>query len=147
MKVTFESASLSEAEVIIKGDIIDPQVTALIEFVKAQNLGSSKKLILFKEDEQFLVEPEEIVFVEVVGSKVEVATENNRFDSKKKLYELKEMLQNESFAQINKGTLVNIDFVKSVCAEFSGNYSLRLKNSKEILTISRKYFKEFKSKL
>ena len=101
MKVTFESASLSEAEVIIKGDITDPQVTALIEFVKAQNLGSSKKLILFKEDEQFLVEPEEIVFVEVVGSKVEVATENNRFDSKKKLYELKEMLQNESFDQIN----------------------------------------------
>ncbi len=147
MKVSFESASLSEAEVIIRGDITDEQVTALLEFVKTQNSGGSKKLILFKEDEQFLVEPCEVVFVEVTGSKVEVVTENDRFDSKKKLYELKEALMNESFAQINKGTLVNIDFVKSVSAEFSGNYSLRLKNNVEILTISRKYFKEFKSKL
>ena len=69
------------------------------------------------------------------------------YGSRKKLYELKEALSTEPFAQINKGTLVNIDFVKSVQAEFSGNYSLRLKSGKEILTISRKYFKEFKSKI
>ena len=75
------------------------------------------------------------------------AIPTDRYDSKKKLYELNEMLSNTSFVQINKGTLVNIDYVKSVSAEFSGNYTVRLKNSKEILTISRKYFKEFKSKI
>ncbi len=147
MKVIFESASVTEAEVIIKGEITDPEVEALLGFIKSKNVSSAKKLLLYKEDEQFLVDADEIVYIEVSGSKVEVVTTNYRYDAKKKLYELKEMLSALSFAQINKGTLVNIDFVKSVQAEFSGNYTLKLKNSKEILTISRKFFKEFKSKI
>lgn len=147
MKVKFESVFQAETEVIIKGEIGNPDVDALLEFIKGRNTGGSKKLVLFKEDEQFLVDPKEIVYIEVGDSRVKVVTAEDTFDSKKKLYELKEMLVNESFAQINKATLVNIDFVKSVSAEFSGNYTLRLKTGKETLTISRKYFKEFKSKL
>lgn len=147
MKVTFESTLNTETEVTIKGDLTSPDVAALLEFIKSKNAGATKKLVLFKEDEQFLIDPNEIVFVEVIDNQVKVVTEVDSFDSKKKLYELKEMLSSEPFAQINRGTLVNIDFVKSVSAEFSGNYTLRLKNRKEILIISRKYFKEFKSKI
>ncbi|MBQ7133157.1 MAG: LytTR family transcriptional regulator DNA-binding domain-containing protein [Ruminococcus sp.] len=147
MKVTFESASDMEAEVIIKGQITDPEVEALLEFIKSRNASQTKKLMLYKEDEQFLVDVDEIVYIEVTCAKVETVTLTDRYDTKRKLYELKEMLSTSSFAQINKGTLVNIDFVKSVQAEFSGNYTLKLKNSKEILTISRKFFKEFKSKI
>ncbi|MBQ7386416.1 MAG: LytTR family transcriptional regulator [Ruminococcus sp.] len=146
MKVNFESANIAETEVIIRGDIASPEVAAILDYVK--NLSSNtKKLMLFKEDEQFLISPSEVVYIEAKDSKVQAVTTSGIFDSKKKLYELKEALVSEPFAQINKGTLVNIDFVKSVQAEFSGNYSLRLKTSKEILTISRKYFKEFKSKI
>lgn len=146
MKVTFESAEVLETEVVIRGDITSPDVGALLDYVK--NLGSAtKKLMLFKEDEQFLIDPEEVVYIEAAGNRVVVVTPSATFESRKKLYELKEQLINEPFAQINKGTIVNIDFVKSVQAEFSGNYSLRLKSGKEILTISRKYFKEFKSKI
>lgn len=146
MKVTFESASVQETEVTIRGDIASSEVQALLDYVKSLS-SATKKLMLFKEDEQFLISPDEVVYIEAAGNKVEVVTVSGIYDSKKKLYELKEALLGEPFAQINKGTLVNIDFVKSVQAEFSGNYSLRLKNSKEILTISRKYFKEFKSKI
>ena len=103
--------------------------------------------MLYKEDEQFIVTPSEIVYIEVSDNKVEAVTLTDRYDTKRKLYEIKDALMSEPFAQINKGTLVNIDFVKSVQAEFSGNYSMRLKDSKEILIISRKYFKEFKSKI
>lgn len=147
MKVTFESVFDRETEVIIKGEIGSPDVEALLEFIKSRNAGATKKLVLFKEDEQFLIDPDEVVYIEVADNKVKVITEHGTFESKKKLYELKEMLTAEPFAQINKGMLVNIDFVKSVSAEFSGNYTLRLKTGKETLTISRKYFKEFKNKI
>lgn len=147
MKVTFESVSSAETEVIIKGEIGNPDVDALLEFIKSRNAGGAKKLMLFKDDEQFLLDPDEVVYIEVADNRVKVVTTDDTYDSKKKLYELKEMLSTEPFAQINKGTLVNIDFVKSVSAEFSGNYTLRLKTGKEILTISRKYFKEFKNKI
>ena len=147
MKVTFESVNSAETEVIIKGEIGNPDVDALLEFIKGRNAGATKKLVLFKDDEQFLLDPDEVVYIEVADNRVKVVTTDDTYDSKKKLYELKEMLSTEPFAQINKGTLVNIDFVKSVSAEFSGNYTLRLKTGKEILTISRKYFKEFKNKI
>ena len=147
MKVTFESVNSAETEVIIKGEIGNPDVDALLEFIKGRNTGGTKKLVLFKDDEQFLLDPDEVVYIEVADNRVKVVTTDDTYDSKKKLYELKEMLSTEPFAQINKGTLVNIDFVKSVSAEFSGNYTLRLKTGKEILTISRKYFKEFKNKI
>lgn len=147
MKVLFESAQVSETEVLIRGDITSAEVEALLDFVKGYNANTTKKLLLHRDDEQFLVSPSEVVYIEASNNKVEVVTTSAVYDSKKKLYELKESLSTEPFAQINKGTLVNIDFVKSVQAEFSGNYSLRLKTSKEILTISRKYFKEFKSKI
>jgi len=146
MKVNFELANVTETEVLIRGDITSPEVAAILEYVKGLS-GNTKKLMLFKEDEQFLFSPSEVVYIEAKGSKVQVVTTAGIFDSKKKLYELKELLISEPFAQINKGTLVNIDFVKSVQAEFSGNYSLKLKSGKEILTISRKFFKEFKSKI
>ena len=147
MKVTFESAEVKETEVLIKGDITLNEVTALLDFIKGLNSNTCKKILLHREDEQFLIDPAEIIYIEASNNKVEVKTQAGVYDSKKKLYELKEQLCAEPFAQINKGTLVNIDFVKSVQAEFSGNYSLRLKQGKEILTISRKYFKEFKSKI
>ncbi len=147
MKVTFESVSGIGTEVTIKGDIMNPEVSSLLELLKKQNATNTKKLMLFKDDEQYLISPDEIIYIEVTKSRVEAVTVSDRFDTKKKLYELKDMLTNEPFAQINKGTLVNLDYVKSVAAEFSGNYTLKLKNSKEILTISRKFFKEFKDKL
>ncbi len=147
MKVTFESANVAETEVIIRGEIGNPEVESLLEFIKSKNTSSTKKLLLYREDEQFLVDIDEVAYIEVSGSRVEVVTLTERYDAKKKLYELKDMLSASSFVQINKGTLVNINFVKSVQAEFSGNYTLRLKDSKEILTISRKFFKEFKSKI
>ena len=146
MKVTFESAEVQETEVIIRGDILSQEVSVLLDYVKSLG-NASKKLMLYREDEQFLIDPAEIIYIEASGNKVEVKTNSGTYDSKKKLYELKEQLSSEPIAQINKAMLVNIDFVKSVQAEFSGNYSLRLKQGKEILTISRKYFKEFKSKI
>ena len=94
-----------------------------------------------------MVDVSDVVYLEASNNKISVFTQNDAYETKQKLYELKELLSTFTFAQINKSTLVNIDYVKSVQAEFSGNYTLRLKNKKEILTISRKYFKEFKSKI
>ncbi|MBQ4569286.1 MAG: LytTR family transcriptional regulator DNA-binding domain-containing protein [Ruminococcus sp.] len=145
MKITLEPANLQETEVIIKGDLSDPQVEALLTFIKTKN--NSGKLVLTKEDEQFFVDAKEVMYFEAFQGKVNVHTTNGTYQTKQKLYELTDALKTLPFAQISKSVVVNIDYVKSVSAEFSGNYSLKLKSGKEILTISRKYMKEFKSKI
>lgn len=145
MKITLEPMNTGETEIIIRGDIASNEVSNLLSFI---NSGSSSgKLMLYREDEQYLVDAKDIVYLEVSDGKVMVLTTEDVYHTKQKLYELKELLSSLPFAQINKGVIVNIDFVKSVSAEFSGNYTLKLKNTKETLTVSRKYFKEFKSKI
>ena len=141
MKIRLESAELQEAEVIIRGDVTSEEVVSLLQLLKKRNSG---KLILYKEDEQYIVDADEIVFIEVSGNKVYAYTRLDTYEAKQKLYEIKDMLGGRSFAQINKSVIVNINCVKSIQAEFSGNYRIKLKNRKESLTISRKYFKEFK---
>jgi DNA-binding LytR/AlgR family response regulator len=144
LKIKLESAELPETEVIIRGDVTSEEVVSLLQLLKKRSSG---KLILYKEEEQYIVDADEIVYVEVSGSKVYVYTKQDTYEAKQKLYEVKELLGGRSFAQINKSVMVNINCVKSIQAEFSGNYRLKLKNRKESLTISRKYFKEFKDRI
>lgn len=144
MKIKLESAELPETEVIIRGDVTGDEVVSLLQLLKKRNSG---KLLLYKEEEQHIVDANEIVFVEVSGSKVYAYTKLETYEVKQKLYELKDLLSAQAFAQINKSVIVNINCVKSIQAEFSGNYRIKLKNRKESLTISRKYFKEFKDQI
>ena len=144
MKIKVESVELPETEVIIRGDVTSEEVVSLLQLLKKRNSG---KLILYKEEEQYIVDADEIVFIEVSDNKVFAYTRQDTYEAKQKLYEIKELLGSKSFAQINKSVIVNINCVKSIQAEFSGNYRLKLKNRKESLTISRKYFKEFRERI
>lgn len=144
LKIKLENAELPEAEVIIRGDVTSEEVVSLLQLLKKRTTG---KLILYKEEEQYIVTADEVVYVEVSDNKVYAYTKTDTYEAKQKLYEIKQLLNARSFAQINKSVIVNINCVKSIQAEFSGNYRLKLKNRKETLTISRKYFKEFKDQI
>lgn len=144
MKIKLESAELPETEVIIRGDVTSEEVFSLLQLLKKRSSG---KLILYKEEEQYIMDADEIVYVEVSDNKVYAYTKQDTYEAKQKLYEIKDLLGGRSFAQINKSVIVNINCVKSIQAEFSGNYRIKLKNRKESLTISRKYFKEFKDRI
>ena len=144
MKIKLESAELPETEVIIRGDVASEEVVLLLQLLKKRNSG---KLILYKEEEQYIMDADEIVYVEVSDNKVYAYTKQDTYEAKQKLYEIKELLGGRSFAQINKSVIVNINCVKSIQAEFSGNYRLKLKKRKESLIISRKYFKEFRDRI
>ena len=144
MKITLEPAQQNELEVIIRGDISGPEAAQLL-----RRLGSktTERLMVQKEEEQFLLDISQIIYLETADSRVMVHTAEEAYESKQKLYELLEQLSSQSFVQVNKSTIVNLNFVKSIQAEFSGNYLIKLKHRKEKLTLSRKYFREFKERI
>lgn len=144
MKIILEPASLSEAEVIIRGDVSGPEVT---EILRRLGNKSSGRLLVYREDEQFLLDTSQIFYPETADNRVKVHTAAETYESRQKLYELMEQLGARSFVQISKSTIVNLNFVKSIQTEFSGNYLIKLKNRKETLTLSRKYFREFKERI
>ena len=141
MKITLEPASLSEVEVIIRGDTGDPEIARLLRLLGSKTSG---RLMVLRDEEQFVLDTSQIVYLETAENRVLVHTAAETYESKQKLYELMEQLGRQSFVQVSKSTIVNLAFVKSIQAEFSGNYLIKLKNRKEKLTLSRKYFREFK---
>lgn len=144
MKITLEPAELREVEVIIRGDAADPEVAQLLKLLGNRTSG---RLMVNREEEQFVLDTAQIVFLETAGNRVLVHTAAETYESKQKLYELMDQLGHRSFVQVSKSTIVNLNYVKSIQAEFSGNYLIKLKNRKEKLTLSRKYFREFKERI
>lgn len=144
LKIALESAQLPETEIIIRGDVTSEEVVSILQLLRRNNSG---KIVVFREEEQFILDARDIVFLETNGSRVTVHTRTDSFDARQKLCELKDLLAAQGFAQINKSTIVNINAVKSIQAEFSGNYRIKLKTRKEVLTVSRKYFKEFRDRI
>jgi len=144
MKIKLESAQLPENEIIIRGDVTSDEVVSVLHLLRKKTSG---KILLYKAEEQCIVDANEIVFAEVYDSRLLVYTKSDVYEAKGKLYELKEQLCGYAFVQVNKSTIVNIDCVKSIQAEFSGNYRIKLKERKEGLTLSRKYFKDFKDRI
>ena len=144
MKITLEPTALSEVEVVIRGEPSDPEVARLLQLLGNKASG---RLMVSREDEQFVLDTTQIVYLETADNRVLVHTATETYESKQKLYELIELLGRRSFAQVSKSTIVNLSFVKSIQAEFSGNYLIKLKTREEKLTLSRKYFREFKERI
>jgi len=145
MKLIIEDENISVPEVVVKGRLDSTEVQEILR--KLKSLSTLKKLEVSNEDETVFIDVKKIVYAEVSDDAVIVHTDSGVYNLKMRLYELKEKLDNDVFAQISKSTLLNVSFVKSIQAEFSGNYIVFLKNSKEKLIISRRYFKEFKEKV
>ena len=141
MKISLEHSDNSELEVVIKGDISSEEA---IKVIAALNTSAFGKLMLQGEDESFLFNATDIIYFVSEQSKTYAVTESGKYEVKEKLYVLSDSLKYKGFIQINKSTVVNINFVKSISAEFSGNYTARLKDKTETLIISRKYFNSFK---
>ena len=142
MKLKLIHAELDETQVTITGDTGSEEVQHILSLL---NAASGQDVILLeREDERFLFHPDEIMYMEVIDGKTIAVTTQGTYEVKEKLYQLADSLRRYGYIQINKGTLVNIHYVKSISAEFSGNYTAKLKGRSETLTISRAYFQAFK---
>lgn len=142
MKITLEQADLAEPEIIIRGNISSAQVRAIADLLCGRQ--SMQKMFFFKADKEYLFDISEVIYFEADNNKIFAHIGNEVYEARNKLYELEGIGYSKGFIRINKGTVVNVNYVLSVEAEFSGNYTLFLKNSERTLTISRKYMKNFK---
>lgn len=139
MKFTLEPAENAELEIIIRGNLNDPQVSQIIAALNAAKVMS--RMFLYREGKEYLYTVSSISRFEAEQGKVFAYTQQGKMETRYKLYELADMLHD--FVQINKSVLVNIHEVLSIEPEFSGNYRAILRDGKTYLTISRKYFKAF----
>ena len=145
MKITIETPLAGEEdEIIIKMAELDDEVLRLVRRLKD---GVSKDTMAVYADESILMIPtREILYFDATDNRVFAYTKDNCFETRKKLFEIEELLVSSSFLRISKNAIVNIKAIDHLSPEFNGRLIASLKNGEDII-ISRGYVPELKKKL
>ena len=144
MKIRIEiSDELTENEVIIRCGRIDDNVQKLQAYIRDL---SSPQIIFYKDQQEFFIPLEDILFFETEGERVYAHTAKDAFRVKLKLYELEETLP-RNFARASKGTIVNTSKIFSINRQLTSSSLVKFTNTHKQIYISRHYFNELKQKM
>lgn len=118
------------------------QITKLITTLTMMN----KQLAVKKEDETYLLEVADIIYIEAVERKCFVYTKSDVYESDLKLYEMEQQLEQFGFFRISKSVLLKLTCIQSLKADINRRIKITLTNGEKIM-VSRQYAEELKKKL
>jgi len=95
--------------------------------------------------ENYMCRTDKIYYIESVDKRTYVYTKESCYETKYRLYELEELLNN-NFLRTAKALIINIRKIKSVKAEINGRMRAQLLNGESVL-IARSYVKDLKERL
>ena len=101
-------------------------LTAKIETLVKEYVGESK-IVGFTEDETVVLEIKNIECVTVIDNKIWAITENGKYLTKNRLYEVEKILPS-SFIKINKSSVANINKIKKFISTYSGGVNVEFKS-------------------
>lgn len=121
----------------------------LIEFLDSLNQSSKRKketeVVTGKREDTFKVlQPDVIYYFFSDGNYVYCQTKDNKFEVKKKLYELGDEFSHKGFVRVSKSHVINILRVKEIIPWFGGRLLLTFKGIKDEIVVSRRYMGAFK---
>lgn len=142
-KITITQIDENEKEeIIVRCHEINNEVLNIVERLKSGNnilLGS-------KGSEVFRINQKDIFYIESVDNKTFICLKESVFETKLKLYEIEEQLQNEGFFRCSKSMILNILKIRSVSPSVNGRFEAKLFNGESVI-ISRQYVPLLKKKL
>lgn len=140
MKVRLEiDDTLKEDEIVISTKKYTDEIKLLIESSK-----SKPKIQFFKQDTEYYLDLDSILFFESDNGKVFAHTTNDMFSTVQKLYELEKILPNH-FIRISKSTILNIQKIYSLSHSVS-SHLVTFQNSHKQVYVSRMYYKLLKER-
>lgn len=142
-KITITQIDENEnEEIVIRCHEIDEEVMALVDKLKKnQNI-----LLGSKNSEVFRLNLKDIFYIESVDNKTFICLKESVYESKLKLYEIEQQLQNTNFFRCSKAMILNIAKIRSVSPSLNGRFEAKLSNGETVI-ISRQYVPQLKKKL
>ncbi|MCL2527893.1 MAG: LytTR family transcriptional regulator [Defluviitaleaceae bacterium] len=128
-----------EDEIIVRCRNLSPEIVQMLNKIRPQEL-----LIAYINNEVHRLHPSDVFYIESVNNKTFLYGEANVYESKHKLYELEEMLQNNDFLRVSKSLIINLNKLKSFSPAISGRLEAILTNGERII-ISRQYVSALKT--
>ncbi|WP_153722782.1 LytTR family DNA-binding domain-containing protein [Sporosarcina cascadiensis] len=134
-----ESNDFTDIEIIINCPEEDERVSPLV-----QQINQMMHSIYGKKDGvTYPLVSDQLLYMESVNDTVFLYTDDDVFESGKKLYELEEQLKEMRFMRISKNFIVNIAKIESVKALLNGRFEAYLINGEKVI-INRHYVKSFR---
>lgn len=131
-----------DTEVIIKSPRLTQDIEKMISLMRMIDMQIAVK----KNDETYLLDAGEILYIEVVDRNTFIYTEDATYESELKLYEFEQQLEEKDFIRISKQSIINLKKVKSLKADLNRKIRVTLQNGEQIL-VSRAYSDELRKRL
>ena len=141
MKLETRKIPENEPEMVdIRYHWITDEIQEIVSFVKSRQ----GQLSAVRDGQRFEVPVVDLFYAESVDDRLFLYTAADSYEIRMKLYELEEMLRNQSFLRVSKSMIVNLMKITSVRPALNGRFLAVLKNGEEII-ISRKYVPSLKN--
>lgn len=144
IKIEFDE-QLQEEEIIIRCSTLTEKIQKLQRIISEAN-SSSEKMILFKNETEYYLNLDDILFFETGMHGIEAHTVDDIFQSKCKLYELEEILPG-SFMRISKSAILNTNRVYAINRNLTASSVIEFQHTHKQVYVSRNYYKPLKHKL
>jgi len=142
MKIKIEiEDNLTENEIVIHCNQIDENIKQIQEAIVSIS-RTQEKFILFKEETEYYVSLNKILFFETQENVVYAHTRKDVYQTKLRLYELENLLP-DNFMRISKSAILNLNHVFSITA----SSEVQFEGTHKQIYISRNYYKSMKSRL
>ena len=143
MKIEIDiNEKYNDTEVLIRANKLDGDLERLVAMMRMVNMQIGVR----KNDETYLLDTEQIFYIEAVERKTFVYTADEVYESDLKLYEIEQELLERDFIRISKQSIVNIRKIKSLKSDINRKIRITLKNDEQII-VSRLYSDELRRKL
>ena len=146
MKIRIEfDEQLQEEEIIIRCSSLTEKIQK-IQKTLSELSNTKEKIILFKNETEYYLNLEDILFFETGIHGIEAHTIDNIFQCKFKLYELEEILPG-SFMRISKSAILNTTQVYAINRNLTASSVIEFQHTHKHVYVSRNYYKPLKIKL
>ena len=146
MKIKIEiDDTINEEEIIIRCSSFTNNVKKIQDYLENIN-NSNKDLIFYKDNSEFYIKIEDILFFETDNGTVNAHTLKDIFYVKYKLYELENILPGY-FIRVSKSTILNMNHIYSLTKNISSVSIVEFKDTYKKVYVSRNYYKLLKQRL
>ena len=122
------------------------QLTSDVEKIIAALRMMNPQLTAEKDNETYLLDIEQIIYIESVDRKCFIYTSDEIYESELRLYELEQQLAEYGFFRVSKSFLVQLRSVQSLKADIDRKIRVTMSNGEQIIA-SRKYAENLKKRL
>ncbi|QTD40719.1 LytTR family DNA-binding domain-containing protein [Sporosarcina sp. Te-1] len=133
---------IEETEIHIHASAFTDDIERLMRLLKS---STNEVIDGYLQQEIYMLKIADIYFVYSEEAKVYFQTDEDEYESKRKLYELEELFEKE-FVRVNKSTLVNVSKISFMKMEKIGMMQLVMDNG-TTAHVSRVYLKTLKKRL